>query len=304
MANTAAPNGFSQYSGAGSAPTYELVRMSISSSNTTAIFAGDPVQQATGTTGLGTGYITQAPAPVAASISGGSLSAGVMTMTFTALASAPPVGATIVIYGGTSTAGTANGAFEITASSTTTAAFNFSGAYTTGTASAYIFTPIAGVFVGCSYLSTAQKRVVWSDYWPGSDANSDVTAYVVADPNARFEAMTANSNTTSTAVGFSQVGQNIGFNYSIYGASPASSNGNTANGLSTYFADQYTLPANFPTGYYGQNYMPFKIIGLKNAGVGGANTPLSGINGNDSTTAYNRIIVGFNNMMLKQLAGI
>ena len=38
-------------------------------------------------------------------------------------------------------------------------------------------TTLAGVFVGCKYLSVAQKRTVWSRYWPGSDANGDVTAF-------------------------------------------------------------------------------------------------------------------------------
>ena len=40
---------------------------------------------------------------------------------------------------------------------------------------------IAGIFVGCKYLSTAQKRVVWSNYFPGSGdpvANS-VEGYIV-----------------------------------------------------------------------------------------------------------------------------
>ena len=75
----------------------------------------------------------------------------------------------------------------ILASSTTTAVVAFSGAYTTGTATGYAFTPIAGVFVGCSYQSTAIKHNIWSRYWPGtSDSNGDITAYVVTDPNAQF----------------------------------------------------------------------------------------------------------------------
>jgi len=276
--------------------------MSIKNGNTTSIFSGDPVIQATGTTGLGTGYITQATAPVAVTISGGALSAGVLTFTFTALATAPPVGATIVVYGGTSTAATANGAWEIIASSTTTAAIAFPGAYTTGTASGYIFVPVAGIFVGCAYQSTSAKKTVWSNYWPGtSDATGDIAAYVVNSPTAQWAVQTANSNTTATAVGLSSIGQNIGINYLNSGGSQ--SNGNTSTGLSTYFADQYTLPANFPTGYVGQNYMPFRIMGLQNSVVTGT-SPFSGINGYDSTTAYNNIIVGFNNMMLKQLAGI
>ena len=302
MANTLSAFGFSQYSGTGSSPTYEQVRMAIKNGNTTPIFFGDPVIQATGTTGLGTGYITQAPVPAVLTISGGTLTAGVLTVTFGAT-TAPPVGSTIVIYGGTSTAATANGSWLVTASTTTTASFVFPGSYTTGTASAVIFTPIAGIFVGCAYQSVAQKHIVWSRYWPGtSDSNGDITAYVVNDPNAQWAVQTANSNTTSTAVGFANVGQNIGFNYNTSGGSLV--NGNTSTGNSTYFADQYTLGANFPTGYQGQPSMPFRIIGLQNSSAGGGSTALSGINGYDPTTAFNNIIVGFNNMMLKQLSGI
>ena len=113
MANTLNADGFSQYSGSGSAPTYEQTKMAIKSGNTTPIFWGDPVVQATGTTGLGTGYITQAPVPVALAITGGALSAGLLTFTFTATAVAPAVGSTLVVFGGTSTAATANQAFLI-----------------------------------------------------------------------------------------------------------------------------------------------------------------------------------------------
>ena len=147
------------------------------------------------------------------------------------------------------------------------------------------------------------KRTVWSRYWPGtSDSAADITAYVVNDPNAQFAVQTANSNTTSTAVGLATIGQNIGFNYNTNGGSLT--NGNTSTGASTYFADQYTLGANFPTGYSGQSYMPFRIIGLQNASISGGTSPFAGINGYDPTTAFNNIIVGFNNMMLKQLSGI
>ena len=41
MANTFAPNGFAQYSGAGSAPTYEQTVASIASSNSTPIFVNE-----------------------------------------------------------------------------------------------------------------------------------------------------------------------------------------------------------------------------------------------------------------------
>ena len=54
-----------------------------------------------------------------------------------------------------------------------------------GTATGYIVqgspgtTVLAGIFSGCKYLSVSQKRTVWSNYWPGSDANGDVEATLV-----------------------------------------------------------------------------------------------------------------------------
>ena len=295
MANTSAPFGFSQYQGTGSVPTFEQTQLAIASTNTTAIFYGDPVVQAASTTGIGTGYITQATAPVALTISGGVLTAGVMVITFTATPIAIPVGSQLTLYGFTSTASTLNGVWTVTASTTTTASFNFSGAFTTGAGSGYAITPLAGVFQGCKYLSVSQKRPVYSNYWPGSDANGDVTAYVVTDPSAQFVVQTANSNTTATAVGIAFIGQNIDVSIG---------SGSTANGISAAYADQYTLAANFPTGYYGQALARFKIIALANY-IPGTVSPLVSINGNDNTTAYNRLIVGFNNAMFRApVAGV
>lgn len=294
MANTSSPFGFSEYHGTGSAPTYEQVVAAIASTNATAIYFGDPVQQAASTTGVGTGYIQQGVAPVALTISGGVLTAGVMVITFTATTQAIPIGSYLALYGFTSTAATLNGVWQVTASTTTTASFNFSGAFTTGTGSGYAFIPVAGIFVGCKYLASAVGRTIWSRYWPGSGSTGDVEAYVVTDPNAQFLVQTGNSNTTATAVGLSSVGQNIGF---------ALGTGTTANGLSGAYADQYTLPANFPSGYASNNLLPFRIISLANY-TPGATSPFASVNGSDSTTAYNYIVVGFNNSMPRGLAGI
>ena len=147
-------------------------------------------------------------------------------------------------------------------------------------------TAIAGIFAGCKYLSTSQKQIVVSNYWPGSDANGDVTAYVINDPNAQFIAQTANSNTTATAVGLSNVGNNIGFYIGT---------GSTSNGISGAYADQYRIGTD--------SSMPFRIVALANY-TPGQTSPLSTINGNDYTTAYNAIIVAFNNAGLKSLTGI
>jgi hypothetical protein len=307
MANTFAPFGFDQYKGTGSAPTFEQIAVAIASGNTTPIFFGDPVVQATNTTGIGTGYITQATPASYVSLASVTIvvTAGVAVATFTAQSVAPPVGA-YVAFTGTSfaTSGGINGTYQIIASSTTTITFNSpgvgTGALTFGTAT--VFTPVAGIFVGCKYLSTSQKRTVWSAYWPGSDANGDVTAYIINDPNAQFIVQTANSNTTATAVGLASVGQNIGFNWND-NVSTGETNGNTANGQSTMFADQYTLSANGPGGYTANSLLPFRVVGLANY-TPGATSPLVSINGNDPTTAYNAIIVGFNNSMPRGFAGI
>jgi hypothetical protein len=317
MANTFAPNGFAQYSGAGSAPTYEQTLAAIVSTNTTPIFLNDPVMQAYNATGVGTGYIAQATGPVTLTVSAtgiATVATGAMTITYTAISSstaniptfastnyAPPVGGFVVVTGAT---GVPNGVFPIISSTSTTVVVLSTGVAAatsaTSTPVVTVYTPVAGVFAGCKYLSTAQKRTVWSNYWPGSDTSNDVEAYVITDPNARFVVQTANSNTTATAVGQAQVGQNIGFNWNDSTAT-GETNGNTANGLSTMFADQFTLSS---AGVSGANAaLPFRVIALANYLPGQA-APLSGVNGNDATAGYNKIVVGFNNAMPRNFAGV
>jgi hypothetical protein len=126
-----------------------------------------------------------------------------------------------------------------------------------------------GIFYGCKYLSTSQKRVVWSNYWPGADATGDVTAYICDDPNAQF--IVQSSDTTGTAaITFANIGEYINI---------AVGTGNTANGLSGMTVDQDTLGTTVT--------LPFRIVGL-------VEDP-PGVNGTDITTEYNQVIVAFNN---------
>lgn len=143
-------------------------------------------------------------------------------------------------------------------------------AWTASTAVSQLF----GIFVGCEYLSTSQGRVVWSPYWPGADvastAQSSIVAYVVpCSPGAapRFLVQTGNSNTTATAVTQADVGANFDV---------AMGTGNTANGRSGAYLDQYTINTT--------NTLPFRLIGLYQ-GVG---------NGSDATSANNWVIVEAN----------
>ena len=188
MSNANAPFGFRQYSGTGSAPTYEQNVRYIASSNTTAIYFGDAVIPLT------TGYIGQA------------------------------------------TASTVR---------------------------------MEGIFAGCKYVSTSQKRTVWSNYWPGSDATGDVEAYIIDDPNAKFLVQSSDSGGTA-AVTFAKIGEYINL---------AVGTGNTATGISGMTVNVATLNTTVT--------LPFRIVGLV--------TSPPGADGTDTATEYNQVIVAFNN---------
>jgi hypothetical protein len=136
-----------------------------------------------------------------------------------------------------------------------------------------------GIFSGCKYLSTSQKRTVWSNFWPGADATGDVEAYLYSNPQMQFEVQTSDSTGTAAVV-FANIGEyiNIGYGINLVGTP----NGNTATGLSTASVDQDTLATTVTH--------PFTIVGLIESPPGS--------DGTDSTSAnpeYNRVIVAFNN---------
>jgi hypothetical protein len=194
MANTNAPFGFRQYSGTGSAPTYEQVAVSIGY-NTTNIFFGDPVE--------------------------------------------PDAGGTVSQGDGTTAAA-----------------------------------GIAGIFIGCQYLSTVMKRTVWSNYYPGGTdpASGTIVGYIVNDPNAKFVVQ-------SDATGIAAADVNATVGYTI-------GSGNTSTGISGAY-----LSGVGPT----TATLPFRIVSLV--------TDPPGSNGTASG-AYNWVIVAFNNVTTKNQTGI
>lgn len=147
------------------------------------------------------------------------------------------------------------------------------GYITQGTAST---TRTDGIFNGCVYLSTAQKRRVWSNYWPGSDATGDVIAYVIDDPASRFVVMgnstTFNITGTTSAWTSSPVGQ-----YAQY----AIGTGSTATGRSGAYLNSLATTVT----------LPFIVTDLITAPPGAP--------GADPTTAFNWVVVGFNNEWLR-----
>ena len=122
---------------------------------------------------------------------------------------------------------------------------------------------VEGIFVGCKYTSVSQKRTVWSNYWPGSDATGDVEAYVIDDPNAQFQVQAG-----GTAVTFANIGEYIQLNVGT---------GNTSTGISGMYVESPNTTVT----------LPFIVRGLI------TNPP--GANGTDATSAYNIVVVGFNN---------
>jgi hypothetical protein len=147
-------------------------------------------------------------------------------------------------------------------------------------------TPIAGVFVGCKYLSTSQKRTLWSNYWPGSDVTSTNMAvtesYIINDPNAQFLAQAGPASNT-TGLTLAQVGLNVQF---AYGA------GNPATGISGAYIDLGTPPATTST-------LPFRVVQLV-----GAYSFLPAVFGSTQTGAYNFAVVAFNNVETKTLTAV
>jgi len=131
-------------------------------------------------------------------------------------------------------------------------------------------TQIFGIFVGCEYLSVSQGKLIWNNYWPGSDVASGnyVTCYCINDPAALFTAQAGGS--TSTGIVLADIGNNVNF---------AVGTPTAANGRSGAYVDVTTLSPSTTT-------RPFRIISLI--------TAPPGANGTDATSAYNQIVVGFN----------
>ena len=123
---------------------------------------------------------------------------------------------------------------------------------------------ISGIFAGCKYVSTSQKRTTWSNYWPGADAASDVEAYIIDDPNAQFLVQSG-----GTAIGLADMGLYVQFNLGT---------GNAATGISGAFVESPAVTAT----------LPFRLIGF--------DVDPPGSSGTDIASAYNYVIVGFNNV--------
>lgn len=151
-----------------------------------------------------------------------------------------------------------------------------SGAYVIQALTSNNTSTIEGIFQGCVYVPVGGGIPQWSPFWPGTAA-SDATAYIMNAPNAIFLAAALNTAIPTTAIA-----NNITFN---------TGTGSTAGGgFSGATVDFATITSNVAStvGY------PFQIVSMYQ-GIG---------NGSDTTTAYNWVVVTFNNQRFKQLTAV
>jgi len=110
---------------------------------------------------------------------------------------------------------------------------------------------LLGVFWGCEYVSASTGKKVWSNYWPGSGANSTypVKAYVYDNPLQTFVVATSNINTSWDTEAELRAG--VFANADFAGAQ----SGSTITGLSSATLDVQTIADT--------NTLNMRIIGIQ-----------------------------------------
>lgn len=130
-----------------------------------------------------------------------------------------------------------------------------------------------GVFAGCEYVSSATGEKVFSNYWPGSGANTsyDIVGYVYDNPLQRFIIAT-DATFTNQATARAAIFENTQF--------ATGTSGSTTTGVSSAQLDVATLDATNAS-------LPLKIVGIH-----------PDVTNNDYTAAGLSVIVMFNNHAL------
>jgi hypothetical protein len=117
----------------------------------------------------------------------------------------------------------------------------------TGSASGDTYKHI-GVFAGCEYVSSVTGKKTWSNYWPGSgaDTNFDIVGYVYDNPVQRFVIAT-DATFTNEATAKAAIFENTQFD--------SGTSGSTTTGNSSAAMDVATLDATDAS-------LPLKIVGI------------------------------------------
>lgn len=105
-----------------------------------------------------------------------------------------------------------------------------------------------GVFAGCEYVSSTTGKKVFSNYWPGSgaDTNFDIIGFVYDNPLQRFVIAT-DATITNKATAVAAIFENSQFN--------SGASGSTTTGISSAQLDVATLDSSNAS-------LPLKIVGI------------------------------------------
>jgi hypothetical protein len=144
----------------------------------------------------------------------------------------------------------------------------------TGSASGDTYKHI-GAFAGCEYVSSVTGKKTWSNYWPGSGANTnfDIVGYVYDNPTQRF-VLATDATFTNRATARAAIFENTQFD--------SGTSGSATTGQSSAKMDVATLDASNAS-------LPLKILGIYD-------DPTS----QDFAAAGIQMIVMFNNHALLQ----
>ena len=129
----------------------------------------------------------------------------------------------------------------------------------------------AGIFWGCSYLSTASGESKHASYWPNGDHAYDGSAFVIPISGAPPQLFLVQA--TSTNFTFADVGANCDISVGTQSI-------NGGFGLSGMTLDRSTIGTT--------NTLPFRIVNMYSA------IAPSGTAGTDDTSNYNIVIVQSN----------
>jgi hypothetical protein len=136
--------------------------------------------------------------------------------------------------------------------------------------------PILGIFDGLEYYDTSQQKTLWQPSWQGQTTglSGSILAAVVVDPQGTYRIQAGGSSTTGVTLA------NIGNNATFGGqGAPA-----TGSGISVAYLDVTTISTT--------NTLPLRIVGL------------SGAPNNDTTSAYDTVIVKLNTQTYSQTTGV
>ena len=105
-----------------------------------------------------------------------------------------------------------------------------------------------GVFAGCEYVSSSTGKKVFSNFWPGSgaDTNFDIIGFVYDNPLQRFIVCT-DATFTDQATAEAAIFENTQFN--------SGAGGSTVTGISNAQMDVATLDSSNAS-------LPLKIVGI------------------------------------------